>query len=127
MAELVVEEVVVEEVVVEDVASTLARYWWVFLLRGLLAIAFGVIAFTYPGIALAVLVIFFGAYAFVDGAFITGATLANWRHMENHWFPMLQGILGVFVGVLTLRLPAVTALLIEAVPVDIGILALPGR
>ena len=105
----------------------MARYWWVFLLRGLLAIAFGVIAFTYPGIALAVLVIFFGAYAFVDGAFITGATLANWRHMENHWLPMLQGILGVFVGVLTLRLPAVTALLIEAVPVDIGVLALPGR
>ena len=88
----------------------MARYWWVFLLRGLLAIAFGVIAFTYPGITLAVLVIFFGAYALVDGAFIIGATLANWRHMENHWLPMLQGILGVFVGVLTFRLPAVTAL-----------------
>ncbi|MFZ2059876.1 MAG: HdeD family acid-resistance protein [Candidatus Binatus sp.] len=103
-------ELVVEEVVVEDIASTMARYWWVFLLRGLLAIAFGVIAFTYPGITLAVLVIFFGAYALVDGAFIIGATLANWRHMENHWLPMLQGILGVFVGVLTFRLPAVTAL-----------------
>ena len=103
-------ELVVEEVVVEDIATTMARYWWVFLLRGLLAIAFGVIAFTYPGITLAVLVIFFGAYALVDGAFIIGATLANWRHIENHWLPMLQGILGVFVGVLTFRLPAVTAL-----------------
>ena len=103
-------ELVVEEVVIEDVASTMARFWWVFLLRGLLAIAFGVIAFTYPGITLAALVIFFGAYALVDGAFIIGATLANWRHMENHWLPMLQGILGVFVGVLTFRLPAVTAL-----------------
>jgi uncharacterized membrane protein HdeD (DUF308 family) len=103
-------ELVVEEVVVEDVASTMARFWWVFLLRGLLAIAFGVVAFTDPGITLAALVIFFGAYALVDGAFIIGATLANWRHMENHWLPMLQGILGVFVGVLTFRLPAVTAL-----------------
>src|SRR5271156_2667802 len=103
-------ELVVEKVVVEDVASTMARYWWVFLLRGLFAIAFGVIAFTYPGITLAALVIFFGAYAFVDGAFIIGATLANWRQLENHWLPMLQGIFGVFVGVLTFRLPAVTAL-----------------
>jgi uncharacterized membrane protein HdeD (DUF308 family) len=103
-------ELVVEEVVVEDVASTMARFWWVFLLRGLLAIAFGVVAFTDPGITLAALVIFFGAYALVDGAFIIGATLANWRHIENHWLPMLQGILGVFVGVLTFRLPAVTAL-----------------
>jgi uncharacterized membrane protein HdeD (DUF308 family) len=101
---------VVEEVVIEDVASTTARFWWVFLLRGLLAIAFGVIAFTYPGITLAALVIFFGAYALVDGAFVIGTTLANWRHIENHWLPMLQGILGVFVGVLTFRLPAVTAL-----------------
>lgn len=103
-------ELVVEEVVVEDVASTMARYWWVFLLRGLLAIAFGVIAFTYPGITLAALVIFFGAYALVDGAFIIGATLADWRHVGNHWLPMLQGILGVFVGVLTFRLPAATVL-----------------
>ena len=103
-------EIVVEEIVIEDVASSMARYWWVFLVRGLLAIAFGVIALTYPGITLAALVIFFGAYALVDGAFIVGATLANWRHMENHWLPMLQGILGVFVGVLTFRLPAVTAL-----------------
>ena len=96
--------------VVEEVAAVTSRYWWVFLLRGLLAIAFGVIAFGYPGLTLATLVLFFGAYAFVDGCFTLGATIASWSEMENHWLPLLQGLLGILIGVLTYRAPELTAL-----------------
>jgi uncharacterized membrane protein HdeD (DUF308 family) len=96
--------------IMEDIATTLARYWWVFLLRGLLAIAFGVIAFGWPGLTLAALVIFFGAYAFVDGCFLIGATIASWNKLEHRWLPMLQGLLGVFVGVMTFFNPLITAL-----------------
>lgn len=35
----------------------LAKYWWVFLLRGLFSIIFGVLAFTMPGLTIATLVI----------------------------------------------------------------------
>ena len=47
--------------------ETLARNWWVVLLRGLAAFAFGIITFVAPGISLAALVLLFGAYAFADG------------------------------------------------------------
>ena len=41
-----------------DMAGTvqLARWWWTFIIRGLLAIAFGVLAFFAPGLGIAVLV-----------------------------------------------------------------------
>ena len=40
---------------------TLARNWWLLVLRGVLAIAFGVIAFLAPGAALLAIAIWFGA------------------------------------------------------------------
>jgi uncharacterized membrane protein HdeD (DUF308 family) len=98
------------EIDVEHLADGFARYWWVFFLRGLLAIAFGLIAFAWPGLTLAALVILFGAYAFVDGSFLVGGTIAAWNRLENHWLPMLQGLVGIAVGILTFFNPAITAL-----------------
>jgi len=50
--------------------AELSKGWWGFLLRGLAAIAFGVLALLWPSATLAVLVYMFGAYAFLDGAFL---------------------------------------------------------
>ena len=46
-----------------------ARNWWLFLLRGLAAITFGVLSLIWPGISLVTLILLFGAYALVDGVF----------------------------------------------------------
>jgi uncharacterized membrane protein HdeD (DUF308 family) len=48
-------------------ADTLARNWWVVLLRGVAGILFSVVAVVAPGISLTTLVLVFGAYAFADG------------------------------------------------------------
>jgi len=47
----------------------LAHNWGWIALRGVAAIVFGILALVYPGSAFSVLVIFFGAYCFVDGIF----------------------------------------------------------
>ena len=45
----------------------LDRRWWAVLLRGLIAIAFAVLAFMWPAVTVATLVLLFGFYALVDG------------------------------------------------------------
>ena len=46
----------------DKLATILSRNWWVLLLRGLVAIAFGVVTWFQPGLSLASLVLLFGAY-----------------------------------------------------------------
>ena len=43
------------------------RDWWVFAIRGIAAIVFGILAFIWPAATLAVLVLLFGAYVLVAG------------------------------------------------------------
>ena len=47
--------------------STLAQSWWLLLLRGIIAIVFGVLALAWPQVTLVTLVLFYGAYALADG------------------------------------------------------------
>jgi uncharacterized membrane protein HdeD (DUF308 family) len=46
---------------------TVARNWWVVLLRGLAGILFGIVTVIAPGISLSALVLVWGAYALADG------------------------------------------------------------
>ena len=90
--------------------ETAKRYWWTFVLRGIFAIIFGVLAWVWPGITLAVLAIFFGAYAFVDGIFLVINALGGWSKEQHHWLLLLEGLLGVGIGIITFVNPAVTAI-----------------
>jgi len=52
-----------------EIARLFAARWWAVLLRGIVAITFGVLAFAWPGVTVATLVLLFGSYALVDGVF----------------------------------------------------------
>src|SRR5437763_2183890 len=94
----------------EMMIEALKRSWWVLVIRGICGIVFGVIALAYPGLALATLVLPFGAWVLIDGVFrIVGATAG--RASDPDWgFHLIIGILGVLVGFLTFRAPGITAL-----------------
>ena len=51
---------------------SLLRHWWVLVVRGVLALAFGVIAFLWPQITIAVLVTLFAAFAFLGSVRVWG-------------------------------------------------------
>ena len=88
----------------------LARHWWVIALRGLAAVLFGVLAFVWPGMTLAVLVLLFGAYALVDGIL---AIMVAVRGGTDHRLIMgLEGVVGVLAGLATFVFPGLTALVL---------------
>lgn len=87
----------------------LTRNWWVITLRGSLAVLFGAMAFVWPGPALAVLVILFAAYSFVDGIFAVIGAFSN-SVGGQRWWVFVEGIAGIIIGVMTFVWPAITAL-----------------
>ena len=84
------------------------KNWWVLLLRGIVAVLFGILAITRPGITLAVLVLLFGIYAVVDGCLALFAAIGGWSHREDRWLLLLEGFIGIGAGILTLRAPGIT-------------------
>src|ERR1043165_6605473 len=90
-------------------AVVLARNWWALFLRGLFAVLFGILAFVWPGLTLTVLVLLFGAYVLVDGIFAIVAAVKVPVGSERWWILLLEGVVGVIVGVLTFVWPAMTA------------------
>jgi uncharacterized membrane protein HdeD (DUF308 family) len=93
--------------------EVLARNWWVFVVRGVLAVAFGVGAFALPGMTLKALVLVYGAYALADG--VMAAVCAFGRHRPGDDFPwsmLFVGLAGIVAGVLTFFFPGLTALVL---------------
>ena len=88
----------------------LARNWWMFLLRGLVAILFGVVALLYPAAAFLSLVLVFGAFALIDGIFAIFAAFASDAKSENWWWLIFEGIFGILIGILTIWQPAAMGL-----------------
>ncbi len=83
----------------------LSRWWWTFILRGIAAIAFGILAFLSPGWGITVLVALFAAWAIVDGA---GSLIAGVRTRgeDRSWgLEILEGLIGVVAGIVALVLP----------------------
>jgi uncharacterized membrane protein HdeD (DUF308 family) len=90
--------------------ETLKRHWWVPVIRGIAAIVFGVIAFAYPGLTVAVLVLLFGAWVLVDGVFRVVGAIGH-RASDKEWgFDLIIGIVGIIIGFLTFHAPQITAL-----------------
>ncbi len=90
--------------------NQITQNWWVMALRGTLAVLLGITAFAVPGMALTLLVSFFGAYALVDGVFALIA-VAFWRNaQEQWWLLLLKGIVGIGVGIFVFAHPVASAL-----------------
>ena len=89
--------------------QTLGRNWWLVLLRGIAAIVFGLLAWAWPGVTLVTLVLFWGAYALVDGV---AALIGGWKTKDGGkpmWTVVLVGIVGILAGIFTFLRPGVTA------------------
>jgi uncharacterized membrane protein HdeD (DUF308 family) len=92
---------------------TLAENWWLLLLRGVAAIAFGVIAFFWPGITLLALTYLFGAYALADGIFGLWAAIASESgDTASRWWLAIGGVVSILASAVAFFWPGMTALVL---------------
>jgi len=75
---------------------------WVLLLRGLTAVAFGLIAFFWPQVTLTRLVMLFGIYALAHGVLTIAAAIGS-RGQPGCVLLGMEGTIGLLAGILTLR------------------------
>lgn len=99
-------------VVATTILGRLAENWWLLLLRGLAAIAFGVLAFFWPGITLVALVYLWGAYALVDGVLATWAALTASGDTGPRWWLGLSGLVSILAGIVAFAYTPMTALVL---------------
>ena len=88
---------------------SLNQSWWLYLLRGIAAIIFGILAFTAPGATLLALVLVFGFYALVDGVLAVIAAFRMREVVNQWWVLLLEGLAGIAVGVIAFVSPQLTA------------------
>jgi uncharacterized membrane protein HdeD (DUF308 family) len=100
-------------------SKELNRDSWLFIVRGILAIAVGVLAFVYPAPTLAALIIVFGFYAVFNGVF---AIVAGFEAFTRaNWWLVAGGIASIVIGIYAFFQPNATA---EALVIVVGIFAI---
>ena len=105
------------EVIGFGLGPILVRNWWVVLLRGVLGLIIGFIAFFFPGPTLLSLVTLFALYLIIDGIFAIVSAVRAARHQQDWGFLTFEGIVGILAGIIALALPGLTVL------VFVGLLA----
>ena len=89
--------------------KALSSSWWWLVVRGLAAIAFGILALAWPGVTLLFLIALFAAYAIVTGGVAIIGALKN-RDDRGWWLVLVLGIVSVAAGVVAIFYPGITAL-----------------
>ena len=89
------------------VVTPLSAISWALVVRGLVAIAFAILTFVWPGVTLGAIVILFAVYALVDGAASIAASL---RERTRGWTPLIGGVVSVVAAIVTFLKPALTLL-----------------
>ncbi|TNE55521.1 MAG: HdeD family acid-resistance protein [Bacteroidetes bacterium] len=90
----------------------LAKHWWVLVVRGLVSLIFAATAFLIPELTFAILVTLIGIFLLADGIL---ATYSGWRlkgEDNDWWVAVLEGLIGVGLGIASLAYPDITAALL---------------
>ena len=93
----------------------LTRNWWLLVVRGVLAILFGLTAFLWPGLTFLALVLMFGIYAMVDGVFAMLTGVMSSKYSPRWWVFLLEGVIGFAAGLIAILRPGLAAFVLIVV------------
>jgi uncharacterized membrane protein HdeD (DUF308 family) len=86
------------------------KYWWSFLIRGLLAVLFGLAAIFLPAITLEILAILLGFFLVTDGLISFIISIKGRGRGLNSRILLIEGLVGIAVGIFTFIWPELTVL-----------------
>jgi uncharacterized membrane protein HdeD (DUF308 family) len=90
--------------------ATLTRHWWAIMLRGVIAVLFGIFALAAPGAVLLSLAFLFGIYLMIDGI-IGLVTMVRAVAAHGHWGALLaEAVANMIMGWIALFLPGAAVL-----------------
>ncbi len=81
--------------------KTVLKYWWIFSLRGIIAIVFGLAALLWPALTLGVMVLLFGFFALLEGLLTVVSSFGKGDE-KGGWTLLLEGLVGLLVCVIVL-------------------------
>ena len=93
---------------------SLTENWWIFALRGVLALIFAALAFWMPQSALLAMTLVFGAFSLVNGAFNLVAAVRHIQKKERWGWLLFSGIVGMLAGVVVLVAPWVATMVMAS-------------
>lgn len=82
--------------------------WWLIVLKGFVAVSFGMLAISWPGKTLAFFALLFGLYLLIEGVLTVLLALINHKKLERVWTIIFQGILAIIVGLIIFSWPGIT-------------------
>lgn len=85
-----------------EVKAGVRALWWLFLLRGVFAVVFGVLALANGEAAVTLLSWILGVYIILDGLLTIVAAISERKRLGSIGWYLFQGILGIVIGVLIL-------------------------
>jgi uncharacterized membrane protein HdeD (DUF308 family) len=88
----------------------ISKYWWVFALRGLIAIVFGLSILLWPALTLGVMVLLFGFFVLIEGG-LTIVTSFKKGDEKGGWTLLLEGLTGILACVIVLLGSSIGAML----------------
>jgi len=98
--------------VTNEVKAGVRALWWLFLLRGVFAVVFGVLALANGEAAVTLLSWILGIYIILDGALTIIAAIMERKRLGSIGWYIFQGLLGIVIGALILSFASAFATLI---------------
>lgn len=92
------------------VEERLRTNWWALLVRGLLAVLFGVLTIVVPGLTLAALILLFAVYALAEGVLNIIGAIRRRGGKRHVWVLVVEGLVSILAGLVALFWPGITAI-----------------
>jgi uncharacterized membrane protein HdeD (DUF308 family) len=86
-----------------------SKFWWTFVIRGFVAVLFGLIVLLWPALSLDPLVLSFGIFALLQG--ILSAVPGVSKIGGRIYFLLIEGVVGILAGVFTFLGPGIGRIL----------------